>query len=145
MTFDVALLVLRVALAAVLYAFLLAGLWIVRRDLAAAAQAVAGRRRHYGRLVVVTSADGALAPGASYPLLPITSLGRSPTNTVTLADDYASAEHALLMYRGGQWWLQDQGSRNGTTLNGMRIAEPVVVSAGDLVGVGRVEFKIELE
>lgn len=145
MTFDVALLVLRVALAAVLYAFLLAGLWIVRRDLAAAAQAVAGRRRRYGRLVVVAGADGAIDPGASYPLLPITSLGRSPTNTVTLADDYASAEHALLMYRGGQWWLQDQGSRNGTTLNGTRIAEPVVVSAGDLVGVGRVQFKIELE
>jgi hypothetical protein len=144
-TFDVVLLVLRVMLAAVLYAFLLAGLWIVRRDLAAAAQAIAGRRRRYGQLVVVDSADGAIAPGASYPLLPITSLGRSPTNTVTLADDYASAEHALLMLRGGQWWLQDQGSRNGTTLNGTRIAEPVVVSAGDLVGVGRVQFKIELE
>jgi hypothetical protein len=144
-TFDVVLLVLRLVLAVVLYAFLIAGLWIVRRDLVAAAQAVAGRRRRYGQLVVVASADGAVTPGTSYPLLPITSLGRSPTNTITLADDYASAEHALLMYRGGQWWLQDQGSRNGTSLNGARIGQPVVVSAGDLVGVGQVQFKIELE
>jgi len=144
-TFDVVLLVLRLILAIVLYAFLIAGLWIVRRDLVAAAQAVAGRRRRYGQLVVVASTDGVVAPGTSYPLLPITSLGRSPTNTITLADDYASAEHALLMYRGGQWWLQDQGSRNGTSLNGARIGQPVVVSAGDLVGVGRVQFKIELE
>ena len=145
MPLDVALFVLRLILAALLYAFLAAALWILRRDLAAAAQEVAARRRRYGRLIVIAGEDGDLAPGSQFPLLPVTSMGRSPTNTITLSDSYASAEHALLIYRGGQWWLQDQGSRNGTLLNGIPVTQPIVVSAGDIIGVGRVKLKLELE
>jgi pSer/pThr/pTyr-binding forkhead associated (FHA) protein len=51
----------------------------------------------------------------------------------------------LLTLREGQWWLEDQGSRNGTLLNGTRIAGPTVVSAGDVIGVGRTQLKLELE
>src|SRR5215470_10486813 len=86
-----------------------------------------------------------LKPGATFPLLPLTSLGRAPTNTITLNDTFASGEHALVTLRGGQWWLEDRGSSNGTLLNGYRIEEPVVISTGDVIGVGQVELKLELE
>ncbi len=103
-------------------------------------------QRRRGRLVVILSHDQAVAQvGASYPLQPLTSLGRAPTNTVVLRDTFCSQEHAILTRRGGQWWLEDRNSSNGTRLNGDLILEPVVVSSGDVVGIGQVELKIELE
>ncbi|MEA3341299.1 MAG: FHA domain-containing protein, partial [Chloroflexota bacterium] len=58
---------------------------------------------------------------------------------------YASTQHTLLTWREGQWWLEDQGSRNGTRLNSARISSPTVVSTGDVIGVGHTELKLELE
>lgn len=60
-------------------------------------------------------------------------------------DSFASVEHATLTLRGGKWWLEDRNSSNGTLLNGYRIEEPVVLSTGDLIVIGQVELKLELE
>jgi hypothetical protein len=140
---DILLLVLRILLAVLLYAFLAAVLVMLWRDLR---QATTGREtsRQAGRLVVLRSADDALADGIAFPLQPVTSIGRSPTNTIPIPDTYASAQHTLLTFREGQWWLEDRGSRNGTLLNGTRISDPTVVSAGDVIGVGRTQLKLEL-
>jgi hypothetical protein len=141
---DVLLLVLRILLALLLYAFLAAILVMLWRDLR---QAAAGREvtRPAGQLVVLHVADDALAVGVAFPLQPVTSIGRSPANTISIPDTYASAHHTLLTWREGQWWLQDRDSRNGTLLNGTRISGPTVVSAGDVIGVGRTQLKLELE
>jgi len=141
---DVLLLLLRLLLTILLYAFLAAVLLMLWRDLR---QATAGPEttRPAGRLVVLQSADEKLAVGAVFPLQPVTSLGRSPTNTIRIPDTYASAHHALLTWREGQWWLEDQGSRNGTLLNDTRIGGHTVVSGGDVIGVGRTKLKLELE
>ena len=84
-------------------------------------------------------------PGRLIPLLPLTSLGRSPTNTIPIHDNYASGEHALVALRGGQWWLEDRQSRNGTMINGMPITQPVIITDGDIIGVGNLSFRLELE
>ena len=141
---DILLLVLRILLAILLYAFLAAVLLMLWRDLR---QATTSREaaRPGGQLVVLHAADEALAVGTAFPLQPLTSIGRSPTNTIPVPDTYASAQHALLTLREGQWWLEDLDSRNGTLLNGVRISGPTVVSAGDVVGVGRTQLKLELE
>ena len=142
---DILLLALRVLLALLLYAFLAAIIVVLWRDMH---QATAKREpaRRGGRLVILESPnEEALAIDTAFPLQPITSLGRSPTNTVSVADTYASAQHALLTWRDGQWWLEDQNSRNGTLLNETQIAGPTVVSSGDIIGVGRVSLKLELE
>jgi hypothetical protein len=140
---DAILLALRVLTALLLLAFLAALFVILWRDYRVAASAVEEGQRQRGRLVVVRSPDG--AAGISYPLLPLTSLGRSPTNTIVLIDTFCSQEHALVTWRGGQWWLEDRNSSNGTLLNGQVVSEPVVVSTGDVITVGRVELKVELE
>jgi hypothetical protein len=137
--------VLRLALAASLYAFLIGLFVVIWRDLKTAAAESAARGRSYGRLIVLTADGAGLPEGATFPLQPITSLGRAPTNTVAIPDGYASGEHALLSLRGNQWWLEDLGSKNGTLLNGTPITEAVVTSAGDLIGIGRVQLKLELE
>jgi pSer/pThr/pTyr-binding forkhead associated (FHA) protein len=73
----------------------------------------------------------------------VTSIGRSPGNTIVIPDTYASSQHALLTWREGQWWLADQNSRNGTTLNGAAIQNPTIVSSGDVIGVGRMQLRLE--
>ena len=141
---DILLLVLRVLMAVLLYAFLAAVLVMLWRDLRAAATSREAARPG-GQLVVLHAADDLLAAGIAFPLQPVTSIGRSPTNTIPVPDTYASAQHTLLTLREGQWWLEDLDSRNGTLLNGVRISGPTVVSAGDVVGVGRTQLKLELD
>jgi hypothetical protein len=146
---DVVLLLLRLLLTAALYLFLGAVLLLLWRSLRRPDEMGGVAPRQFGRLVIVDvepeeeAAEGTLKIGTVYPLQPVTSLGRSPINTVIVPDAYASAEHALLVHRGGQWWLEDRGSRNGTTLNAVVIIGPTVVSTGDIVGIGRVQFKLE--
>ncbi len=141
---DILLLVLRLLLAVLLYAFLAAVLAMLWRDLRQATTSH-GAARPGGQLVVLHAADEKLAVGTAFPLQPVTSVGRSPSNTIPIPDTYASAQHALLTWREGQWWLEDRDSRNGTLLNGVRINNPTVVSAGDVIGVGRAQLKLELE
>lgn len=145
---DLLVLVLRGLLAAALYLFLAAVLFFLWRDLRRSTQVEPASKRQYGRLVVIDAdehdSEEAVPVGAVFPLQPVTSLGRSPVNTVSIPDAYASSEHALLLYKSGQWWLEDRGSRNGTLLNNVLISGPTVVSAGDVVGIGRVQMKLEL-
>jgi hypothetical protein len=142
---NLVLFILRLVLAVLLYAFLGTLLWMLWQDVRAAARATAARGRRLGRLVVLESSLPALALGATFPLMPITSLGRAPTNTATLPDDTASLEHALLHLRDGQWWLEDLASRNGTRLNDAPVHDPAPVVPGDIIAVGRVKLKVELE
>lgn len=147
---DWLLLLLRLLLAAALYLFLGAVLLFLWRNLHSPDEADQKASRRYGQLVVIDvpptgdAREGALQIGTVFPLQPVTSLGRSPVNTIIIPDTYASSEHALLTYRGGQWMLEDLGSRNGTTLNKVTIAGPTVVSSGDIVGIGQVDLRLEL-
>jgi hypothetical protein len=137
---DVALLVLRIAIAAALYGFLGALLYFTMREMQAASHQVG---HAVGRLRVMAAEGGVpLEEGRTYPLHIVTTLGRSPTNSIALPDSFASSEHARITFRRGQWWLADLDSRNGTTLNGMIITGPVVLSPGDEIGIGRVTFRL---
>ena len=147
---DVLLLALRLLLAILLYGFLGAVVFVLWRDLR---QATTRREavRPSGQLVVLgteaeaeTEEDG-LAVGTVFPLQLLNSIGRSPSNTILVPDTYASAQHTLMTWREGQWWVEDLDSRNGTLLNGVRITGPTVVSAGDVIGVGRTRLKLETE
>lgn len=142
---DALLLALRLLASALLLLFFGIVILFLWRDLYVARAEVETRTRQRGRLVIIGVEEGNLPIGKSYPLLPLTSLGRSPTNTVILEDSFASAEHALITLRDGQWWLEDRGSSNGTLLNGYLVEEPVVLSAGDIITIGRVTLKLELE
>ena len=140
---DILLLALRLLLATLLYAFLATVLAMLWRDLR---QATTSREaaRPDGRLVIIHTEDETLAVGTAFPLQPVTSIGRSPSNTILIPDTYASAQHTLLTWREGQWWLEDRDSRNGTLLNDTCISGPTVMSAGDIIGVGRTQLKLEL-
>ncbi len=141
---DTLIFVIRLLLTALLYLFLVVVLIVLWRDLRAAAEAPAAIQERKARLTVMASCDG-LEEGVMLALQPFTTLGRSPANTIVVPDTFASAEHALISWRGGQWWLEDLGSRNGTQINDVSVTAPTVLSAGDVVSIGQVKLKVEIE
>jgi pSer/pThr/pTyr-binding forkhead associated (FHA) protein len=54
---------------------------------------------------------------------------------------YASSRHARLYHHGGQYWLEDLQSTNGTFLNDKPVDMPIVLAKGDLVRIGSVTFQ----
>lgn len=144
MDLAVLLLILRLAGAFLLFSFLGLIAWLIYQDIRTVTAAVVERERQYGVLRTVRDEEGETPEEELvFPLVPVTSIGRAAGNTVVLTDDYVSNEHALLMLRGQQWWLEDLNSRNGTFLNGVPLHEPTIVSPGDLLTIGRTELKVE--
>ncbi len=94
-------------------------------------------------LVVAASGDPGLPPGSVLSLGQgeEVSLGRGSRNTVTVVDPFASMEHASVYRSGGQYWLADKGSRNGTFLNEVRINRPTVLADGDMIKIGGLTLK----
>jgi len=137
------LLALRLLSAALLLGFLGLMAWLIYQDLRLTAVALEHQHRPQGHLRVVSSEKESLAVETLFPLLPITSIGRSTNSTIVLDDGYVSGEHALIIQRGRQWWVEDLGSRNGTLLNDMPLTEAAVVSAGDIITIGNIQLKIE--
>lgn len=141
---EVLLFIGRLILTGVLYAFLIAVLVVLWRDLRGARQAAAATsvRLRPARLRVVRAGEG-FTPDQVLPLSTYTTLGRADSNSIVVADPYASAEHAIVAWRSGQWWLEDRGSRNGTLLNNLAVDEPLVIGQGDVIGIGHLQFKFE--
>jgi hypothetical protein len=145
-TIDFILLLLRIVSSFLLIVLLLSMFVIIWREYSSMSVQVESRRRSYGQLVVLREIDGRLMlTGETYPLLPLTSLGRSPTNTIPLTDSFASSEHALVAMRNGQWWIEDRKSRNGTLLNDLPVTEAMVITHGDVISIGNMKFRLELE
>jgi len=51
--------------------------------------------------------------------------------------------HARLYGKDGAWYVDDQGSTNGTLLNDRRVAAPVEVHAGDVLKVGKTVLELK--
>jgi hypothetical protein len=64
------------------------------------------------------------------------SIGRRPDSEVFLDDITVSRDHALLIHRGEDWYLDDCGSLNGTYVNRSRI-ESHRLQEGDEVQIGK--------
>ncbi|MGQ0679248.1 MAG: FhaA domain-containing protein [Actinomycetota bacterium] len=67
-------------------------------------------------------------------------LGRSSTNDIAVDDANASRVHAQLVRKADQWWIVDQGSTNGTLVNGAAVKERRL-SVGDRITIGASEFE----
>jgi FHA domain/zinc-ribbon domain len=65
-----------------------------------------------------------------------TTIGRSPDCEIFLDDVTVSRRHAVLVRRDGSFFIEDQGSLNGTFLNRRRI-ESGELSDGDELQIGK--------
>jgi pSer/pThr/pTyr-binding forkhead associated (FHA) protein len=88
--------------------------------------------------LVVRSGGGRV--GQSFPLTgEKMTIGRSPEAGVFLDDVTVSREHATLIRRGGDWFLDDSGSLNGTYVNRQRV-DSHRLADGDELQIGK--FKL---
>lgn len=82
--------------------------------------------------------------GRTYELGEEVTVGRSPGCAVPLEDDtFTSTVHARVFYRGGEFWLEDLGSTNGTWLNDDRLTDgPMRLQRGDRMKVGSTTLEV---
>jgi len=137
------LLILQLGFVALLYVILLRFARTLLRDLRSAEQVQLASRSGIGRLSVLESPDDEPPAGTAIALGPINSIGRNVNNTIYVEDDFVSTNHAMLTFRGRSWFVEDQGSTNGTYVNGHRIDRAVALSFGDELTVGRVRMRLE--
>lgn len=153
---ELVLAVARFGLLLLLWIFVFAVVGVVRRDMFASARS--------GRLVAAPrSAASATRPAkakkgrAAHQLVvtggqlagtrlslgenPIT-IGRAEDSTLVITDDYASARHARLVPRSGQWFVEDLGSTNGTYLDRSRVNGPTAVPIGVPIRIGRTSIEL---
>jgi FHA domain-containing protein len=138
------LLILRILLVAVLYLVILRVVAVARREMKLVERAPASVTRSkevVGHLVVIDSGSTTLRPGARLDVEPITTIGRSPTNTIVLESTFVSTEHTRILFRDRSLWVEDMSSRNGTLVDQNRITGPVAVTPGTILQVGDVRFK----
>jgi hypothetical protein len=73
-------------------------------------------------------------------------IGRNPRSEVVIADPRVSDRHArLLRQSDGSYQLVDEGSTNGTDVNGQRITVPVQLHENDVLRFGSTSFLVRYE
>jgi pSer/pThr/pTyr-binding forkhead associated (FHA) protein len=138
---DAVILALRMGIVAVLYVFLFSLILLSQRELKVERMA---RQPMVSpaNLIIVDPGTSATKVGDVIALQPVTRLGRADGNTLILDDEFVSAHHALLLHRDGAWWVRDDGSTNGTVINGARIDGEVPLRDGDDLQIGQVVLRL---
>lgn len=91
-------------------------------------------------LVVLTG----FGAGGRIPIREATfTIGRARKGSLYVDDTGASQRHAVIRHAGGRWFIQDQGSRRGTFLNGREI-EAGELRHGDRIAIGNAEFEFQV-
>ncbi|PWD51152.1 hypothetical protein C8046_11345 [Serinibacter arcticus] len=69
-------------------------------------------------------------------------IGRAPSCTLVLDDDYASGRHARIFPHDGRWFVEDLGSTNGSSLDGHRVGEPEPMDPGRQLKIGQTVIEL---
>ncbi|MCL3860787.1 FHA domain-containing protein [Actinotalea sp. K2] len=165
---ELTITLLRLGYLALLWFFVLAAVGVLRRDLYGTK--IVNRRLRRAENVPARSSAPARAPSPapSTPIprrdsnprrlvvtagplrgttLPLTSsailIGRAPSCTLVLDDDYSSSRHARVFPQDGQWFVEDLGSTNGTFLGRQRVEEPTSVTVGSQIRVGQSTLELQ--
>jgi hypothetical protein len=151
-TAEIVLQVFRFGFLLLLWLFIYAAFRVVRADLfggrAARVTSVPPRATDKGkkrgprgpRTLVVTAGPltGTKITLGEQPIL----IGRADDSTLVLTDDFASSRHARLTNRGGQWYVEDLGSTNGTYLDQQRVQGPLLVNPGQPIRIGQTALEL---
>lgn len=135
---GIVLLVLRILIAASLYAFLGLALYLLWRDLLQHSRPAAFAQPPV--LTLTRFADEEPVPMRF--TIPEIIIGRDPACDFVLDDNTVSAKHTRLSFRQGQWWVEDLRSTNGTYLNQEPISTSLVITSGDEIRCGQVALNV---
>jgi pSer/pThr/pTyr-binding forkhead associated (FHA) protein len=161
---ELAVTLLRLGYLLLLWVFVLSAIGVLRRDLygtrilnrrqlraerraaepaavtPAPGPGVARRTNEPTRLVVT---EGGLR-GTTLPLgASAILIGRAPSCTLVLDDDYSSSRHARIYPDAGQWFVEDLGSTNGTFLDGSKVEGSMPIPLGAPVRIGQSVIELQ--
>lgn len=71
-------------------------------------------------------------------------VGRSPDCGITIEDSRVSRKHAVIKVEGERVTVEDQGSANGTLVNGQKITAATPLSNGDTLKFDKHQFTVEI-
>ncbi len=71
-------------------------------------------------------------------------LGRQGSDCLIIDDPNLSRRHAVLWNQDGTWWVRDEGSLNGTFVNGDPIRESALEDGAVVNFGGTIEFRLEV-
>ncbi|WP_448058407.1 FHA domain-containing protein FhaB/FipA [Cellulomonas hominis] len=155
---------LRLGYLVLLWAFVLSAISVLRRDLYGTRIVDRrGRRRGAPVPAAAGAAPAATTPRSTRPAgptrlvvtegplrgttLPLGAsavlIGRSPSCTLVLDDDYSSSRHARIFPQGDRWYVEDLGSTNGTFVADQRVEAPVPVQTGASIRVGQSVLELQ--
>jgi hypothetical protein len=86
---------------------------------------------------LVVRSGGGRAGEHFVPQADRTTIGRSPDCDIFLDDVTVSRKHAVLLRRDDGYYIEDQGSLNGTFLNRKRIESSAKLDNGDELQIGK--------
>ncbi len=93
----------------------------------------------FPNLIILTGAHS----GKKIPLLPMTmTIGREHDNHIEIKDEDVTRYHARIVYRDGDFILQDMNSSTGTWVNGDQVTE-VTLKNSDKICFGKTEMIID--
>ena len=105
------------------------------------AAAATSKGRNVPRELAVISPEQ--AKGQAFPLADEITIGRATGCAVALpTDTFVSQVHARVFRRGGEYWVEDLGSTNGTLVNGRPLTGPAPLRKGDRLQVGRTVLEL---
>ncbi|MEL4505568.1 FHA domain-containing protein [Luteococcus sp. H138] len=154
---------LRLGFLALIWVFIALAAGVIRTDIFGerpSAGTAGGGRRRFGRNKAAAAQPAAVEPrneiarqlvitegrskGTVCPLEGVMGLGRAPSSTIIIDDDFSSSRHAILRPDAdGSWVLEDLNSTNGTYVNAVKLTQPTRVGPGDLIRIGRTQLRLE--
>ncbi|ARU51399.1 pSer/pThr/pTyr-binding forkhead associated (FHA) protein [Cellulosimicrobium cellulans] len=158
---DLTFTLLRLGYLVLLWVFVLSAIGVLRRDLYGTK--ITPRRGRKGTAQAARPTSGptpAAAPEPARPAapagpsrlvvtagpltgttIPLTTssilIGRAPSCTLVLDDDYSSSRHARIFPQHGSWFVEDLGSTNGTYVEDQRISQVTPLGPGTRVRIGQ--------
>ena len=93
------------------------------------------------KLVIVGGGDSTVEYLLSLPA----SIGRGQENDIPLPHPLVSRKHCELFEREGQLFVRDSGSLNGTFIGNQPVDGEGLMSAGQLLTVGTVTFRVVID
>ncbi len=151
MTAEIVLQIFRFGFLLLLWLFIFAAFRVVRADLfggragrvaSVPPRAASVKKRQRGPKTLFVTAgplSGTKITLGDQPIL----IGRADDSTLVLTDDFASSRHARLTNRGGQWYVEDLGSTNGTYLNRKKVTAPIAIRKGDRLQIGKTVMELQ--
>lgn len=99
-------------------------------------------KKNYGIEVISTGESSNIKKGTIIPIIDIVTIGRKEDNSVVLQDRHTSGNHARLIVRENNLYIQDLHSTNGTFVNGRKISTNVKLLGREEIQIGTTIFRV---